>query len=260
MNPPSTPPRAGPSTPTETPSRPRQYGSNQYLSGVLDEARTIVVEDLGDIPLFPVDSFIERVLPPADEADLAQIKDLLVKGKHINKKDRWSGFNKDPKQSGKSESNAFQALPAVFDNIVEAATSVLRDSQARLHFVYKPNDAPASESNNDTRPDGQLELTTKKSLGNRFGRLRSEDTKPRWEDIVVPFEFKLDEKDFLDVSLLYRLSCPRARVTHSNRTLRNSSGVPTISCGLTHAVVLLMASQLKIRECACGSSHDPTPW
>jgi hypothetical protein len=257
MNPPSTPPRAGPSTPTETPSRPRQYGSNRYLTGVLDEARSIVVEDLGDIPLFPVDSFIERVLPPAKEPLLEEVKALLVQRKHINNQKRWDAFSKTPKQSGKSETNAFKTLPTVFKNIV---TAVSRDSKARPHFVYNPNDAPASERNNDTRPDGQLELTAKKSLGNRVGRLRSEDTKSRWEDIVVPFEFKLDEKDFLDVSLLYGLSCPRARVTHSNSTLRNSSGVPTMSCGLTHAAVFRMESQLKIRECACGFSHDPTSW
>jgi hypothetical protein len=209
-----------------------------------------------------VDSFIERVLPHVDEEDLAQIKALLVEGKHINKKNRWTGFSKDPKQSAKSETKAFQALPTVFGNIVKTASTISQNSQARLRFVYKPNDAPASERNNDTRPNGQLELMVKKSLGNLKSVSHSNDVKSHWEDIVLPFEFKLDEKDYLDVSLspwyIYTIYAP-GRIS-PNRTIRNSSGVPTILCGLTHAVVLLMGSPLKMRECVCGSSRDPTSW
>jgi hypothetical protein len=137
MNPPSTPSRAGPSTSTETPSRPRQYGSNRYLSGVLGETRSIVVEDLGEIPLLSVDSFMERVLPPAEDALLKRVKALLVQRKHINKRNRWHNFSKTPKQSGKSETNAFKALPTVFKNIVTAASSI---SQCpRLAFISFTN-------------------------------------------------------------------------------------------------------------------------
>jgi hypothetical protein len=206
MNPPSSPPPAGPSTSVETPSRSRRYASNQYLTGVLDEARSIVVEDFGDVPTLSVDSFIEGILPPVGEADLTKVKALLVKSKHINKKNQWNVFNRDPKQSGRSEAHAFKGLPTIFNNVVKAASSILKNSRARLHFVYKPNDAPASERNNDTRPDGQLELTMKKSLGKLVShQLRSIDEKSRWEDIVVPFELKLDEKDYLDVRLFLLL-------------------------------------------------------
>ena len=88
-------------------------------------------------------------------------------------------------------------------HIVEAA-SPLMDSEPVLQFVYNLNETPVSERNNYSRPDSQLELKTKKSLGapSSSRRLRSKDVldKTNWEDIVLPCEFKLNQKDYENVS------------------------------------------------------------
>jgi hypothetical protein len=202
MNPPRTPPAQSHvfAAQKETPTRPRQSFSSRYRAGHLSDARSVVIEDLGDIPLVSVDFFTSNVLPPIGDKFLGNIKDSLVAKKHIEN-NRWSAFPKSPKATGLVETQAFSAFPTMVDHIVQT-TSTLMDSEPTLKFVCKPNVAPVSERNNSTRPDGQLELKEKKSVG----EVSSSDEKSHWEDIVVPCEFKIDKNDYEDV-------CP-LRVSH----------------------------------------------
>ena len=56
---------AGVSADTESPRRPPKSSLTEYPSGSLREASApVVVDDLGDIPLVPVDFFLKSVLPP----------------------------------------------------------------------------------------------------------------------------------------------------------------------------------------------------
>jgi hypothetical protein len=174
----------------------------EYDSGFLDEARSTVVEDFGEVPLVTLDFFMKTVLPPVDSSVLRDIKAALVAKKHIKKDHRWSAMPKNPSQTGKRETEAFQTFPTLIKHIDKAASPFM-NSEPTLEFVYKPNGAPVSERNNESRPDGQLELKTKRSLGERSSsrRTRSKSLleKSRWEDIVLPCEFKLHEKDYADV-------------------------------------------------------------
>jgi len=177
--------------------------ARQIFSTLYGEARSVVVEDLGDVPLVSVDFFIDSVLPPVDSTVLENIKAALIAKKRINKKNGWSAFPKSPKATATSETRAFSKFPIMIKHIVEAA-SPLMNSEPALQFVYNLNETPVSERNNYSRPDSQLELKTKKSLGapSSSRRLRSRDVldKTHWEDIVLPCEFKLDQKDYEDVS------------------------------------------------------------
>ena len=130
---------------------------------VLSEACSVIVEDLGEIPLVSVDFFTRNVLPPIHDDVLGKVKASLIAKKHI-KGNRWTAFPKSPKTTGAQETRAFSAFPTMVGHIMEA-TSPLIESDPALEFVYKPNEAPASEHNNASRPDGQLELKVKKSLG-----------------------------------------------------------------------------------------------
>jgi len=201
---PSTPPPAplgGFSADIETPSRPRKSGLAEYRSGSLREARTVVVDDLGDIPVVPVDFFLKSVLPPVDKDILKQIKTALIQKAHI-KRNRWKYLPKAPKGSGKAEATSFKGLRDIFTAIAEAASPLL-GREIVLTFQYKPDETPLSERNNTSRPDGHLELKVKRSLGEEASRkrTRSQVPKSRWEDIVLPCEFKLDSKDWRDVCI-----------------------------------------------------------
>jgi hypothetical protein len=182
----------------------------------LDDARATIVEDLGEIPVVSVNFFIQHALPPVENSVIQAIKTSLVRSKDITNRGRWSCFPKDPKDSSKTETDAFRGLSTVYSKVVHAASPIMK-VQPRLDFTYKPNEAPVSERTNDTRPDGALELKVKKSLSvgvldssgggsvRRSVRLGSlfetlKDPKSHWEDIVLPCEFKLHEKDYLDVS------------------------------------------------------------
>jgi hypothetical protein len=103
------------------------------------------------------------------------------------------------RKSGKHKTLAFKKLPTIFEDIIKEASSMLPNVDPHLYFRYKPNEAPASECQNDTRPDGHLELKGKKNLGEIVTCLLF-SPESFWEDIVLPFEFKVDEKDYLDMT------------------------------------------------------------
>ena len=254
LNPPRTPPAPSHdlTTQNETPSRPRQSYSSRYRAGHLSDARSVVIEDLGDIPLVSVEFFTSNVLPPIRDNILVNIKASLVAKKHIEE-NRWSGFPQSPKATGLVETQAFSAFPIMVDHIVQTASTFI-DSKPTLEFVYKPNEAPVSERNNATRPDGQLELKDKKSVG----EVSSSGEKSHWEDIVLPCEFKVDKNDYKDV-------CPYVSpidtsYTFASRMFRSLSGVLTTSCVLIHFGDSLSGSRLKIHRCGSGSLHDLMSW
>jgi hypothetical protein len=91
----------------------------------LDNARAIVIEDLGEIPLVSVEFFIEHALPHVEMSAIHAINTSLQTN-CITKRGRWSGFSKDPQNSGKKETGAFRGLPAIFKNIVDAASPILK--------------------------------------------------------------------------------------------------------------------------------------
>jgi len=81
-------------------------------------------------------------------------------------------------------------------------------SQLALEFIYKPNEAPVSERNDNRHPGDQLQLRVKKSLGttptSRSLRPRVDIGESYWEDCTVPFELKRNEDDWEDASLFFR--------------------------------------------------------
>jgi hypothetical protein len=173
---------------SETPTRPRVYAYDQYG---LSEARTIVIEDLGSVPVVPVDFFLHSVLPPVNDDILLRIKKNLTRNKTI-KNNKWSIFPKAPSLTRKNEFNAFRPLTTLFSRIVKANSPLV----SSLDFVYKPNSAPISERNNASRPDAHLQLKQTRSLATGPTSAASQS---HWEDIVVAIELKLHSKDWEDV-------------------------------------------------------------
>jgi hypothetical protein len=175
----------------------------------------------------------------------------------------------------------------IFGQVVEAAEEVM-DRKSLLFFNYNPNSTPVGERNNTSRPDGQMELIERKSLGTAapdegilgsaglgkkvlgvaetIGRSFRQSTKAafqdtsdnsHWEDIVLSCEFKLEADGQKDVRSSARLSSA-IYYMNSHRTSTNSFGVPTIFCVQTHVVVSLLVSPQKMIRCGSGTSRGPT--
>jgi hypothetical protein len=142
--------------------------------------------DLGDIPLVSVQHFFGSVLADIDNATINKIQSTLVT-KQIIVGDRWKYFPKDPIVCKEDEGEIFAALQKVFDEIVKAIPLTL--SEASVKFICSPNRTPISERVNTSRPDSHLELTTPKSVGEPVST-RHKAPPSRWEDIILPFEFK----------------------------------------------------------------------
>ena len=187
-------------------------------------------------------------MPPIHDNVLGNIKASLV----AKKQNRWSAFPKNSKATGFVETQAFSAFPIMVDHIVQTVSTLI-DTKPTLEFVCKPYEVRVSERNNATRPDGQLEVKKKKSLG----KICSSGGKSHWEDIVVPCHFKIDKNDYEDL-------CPRSPIhnsyTFTSRMVRSLYGVLIISCVLIHFGGSHSGSRLKIHRCGYGSLHEFMTW
>ena len=216
----------------------------------------VVLANLGTILLVSIDFFFSSVLLPARHVEL--VKSHLTASKCIEE-NRWAAFPKTPQESGKVETEAFSKVEAVINDIIKAASSIL--GAPVLKYVYEPNNIPLSERTNNSRPDGHGELINKTSLG--------EDTSPsstgiasksRWEDIVLPCEFKklATPEDCYDVC--HRVLAYAIPNAISQRICPSLSGVPTIFCAPTLAVASRSVSLRKMTRCGCGFLLDPMRW
>jgi hypothetical protein len=213
-----------------------------YQSGILDNGRTAVLEELGrSIPEVSVDDFIHKCLPAID-VDI----NLIVEKLHtdnILKDGMWKSFPIDPANIKKIEATVFKPFEGILNIIAEYILKGYNLHQT-LEFVDNPSKAPFAERGNLTRPDGYglLKDTLKKSIrvpenatkgkkpvrkadvpvstSTRTSRknTKRKHTTPKspvvddhWDDIAIPFEFKKTntDADVADVSL--HLNPPSAR-------------------------------------------------
>ncbi|KAI5993484.1 hypothetical protein EDD15DRAFT_2529981 [Pisolithus albus] len=179
--------------PIQTPDtvpRPKQTSMTEYRSGDLRFSRPAVLRDLRQIPSVSLDYFESRVLPPLPQGvDVTKIQESAVWSKKLQ---RWAAFEKDPKNSGKSEDDAFKPLAQVFDAVVREARKTIGDRETTLKYGSRPAKSPISERSNSTRPDAYLLLREKKSIDDK-----TDTSNDSWNDIAVSFEFKkgTGEKD-----------------------------------------------------------------
>lgn len=91
-----------------------------YWTGLLSEARSAVVDDVGRIPLVSFDFFCQSVLPevPSDVVKKCA-KDMQQAG--VIRKGRWNAFPRNPKSMKAKELDVFRPLKNIFDAIVGTA-------------------------------------------------------------------------------------------------------------------------------------------
>ena len=151
-----------------------------------------VVQDLRCIPEVTTQDFLEFVIPPVPRQNLDNILHSLKSGA-VTADGRIRGFDKDPRQAGLTEDKQFRHLHNFSERALAIASEEL-SATATLASRYTPHKTPRSEKRNGSRPD--------KSLVLKGAPLPSEG-RVGWQDIVLAFEFKLDDKDndLYDVSL-----------------------------------------------------------
>ena len=111
----------------ETPLKPKYSVTEAYRLGDLNEARSTVIEDLGEwVPEIPFDVFVHRLLPKVAGFDpSATVEALKVAGSLVLDQERdvwsWSAFESEPKDSVYREADAFKPLETVHEQICRKA-------------------------------------------------------------------------------------------------------------------------------------------
>ncbi|KAF4586685.1 hypothetical protein EYR40_010700 [Pleurotus pulmonarius] len=142
-----------------------------------------VVQDLRCIPELTTQDFLEFVIPPVPQQNLDNILRSLKSGAVTD--GRIKGFDKDPRQAGLTKDEQFRHLHDFSERALAIASGELA-ATATLASRYTPHETPRSEKRNGSRPDKSLVL--KDAPQPNEGRVG-------WQDIVLAFEFKLDDKD-----------------------------------------------------------------
>lgn len=165
--------------------------SNEYSNGPLEIQRFHVVQDLPCIPEVTTQDFLKFVIPPVPQQNLDNILRSLKSGAVTD--GRINGFDKDPRRTGVTEDKQFRHLHNFSECVLAIASGEL-GATATLEPRYTPYQTPRSEKRYGSRPDKSLVL--KDAPQPNEGRVG-------WQDIVLAYEFKLDDKDndLHDVSL-----------------------------------------------------------
>jgi hypothetical protein len=103
--------------------------------------------------------------------------------------DRWTMFDKAPKDRDCSEDAAFKPIPKIFAKVVDAIIANSQEKLTKDHcsidFLQNPNRAPTSaERQNANRPDSYMLVNDRSNPG-----------AVSWGDIVLSCECKRKDGD-----------------------------------------------------------------
>lgn len=198
---PTTPPRpaaSNPRMPPDTPFKLRRADEPEFRVSNLESCRSAVIEDLGDIPIVSVETFMKNAF--VQVITLRQVSEIRqhLKAKGIlSSGDQWKGFAKEPSKMGVVETVAFKPLVAIYNAVSDAMTTKLGKGTATVLMGYEPGKTPLSERRNTSRPDGFLRLARGDPT------LVHDEIKTKrksWANIVAACEFKVH--DLADVRTL----------------------------------------------------------
>jgi hypothetical protein len=191
--PPDSPPRQQVSLNHESPVHAKKvHTSRSYQSGLLEDARLAVSEDLGShIPQITRQDFMDFLAPPQPEFDIQATMEILKADPAgiLTASGRWKAFDTEPKDQPGREDAIFKPMPYIFSKIVEAiianSDSKLTASDCSVDFLQNPTMAPmSSDRHNATRPDGYLLVKD-----------RLQERTVSWADVLLSCEYKREEGD-----------------------------------------------------------------
>jgi hypothetical protein len=213
----------------ESPVRVKNVHSNpSYQNDLLEDARLAVLDDLGScIPEIPFQTFMDHLAPPQPDFNLKATIMSLKSASILTASDKWTVFDKAPKDRDCSEDAAFKPIPDIFtqvvDEIVANSQSKLTKGDRSTDFVQNPSRAPTSaERHNASRPDGYLLVKDRKVLSCEYKR-------------------KDGDEELDDVSICQGVVIYCAIMTSHVRMYASACGACNTSCGMTRDVEPLLA-------------------
>ena len=149
-----------------------------------------MLEDLGScIPEIPFQTFMDHLAPPQPDFDVEATMQTLNSSSILTSLDRWTVFDKSPKDQNCPEDAAFKPIPDIFKKVVDAmilnSQTKLTKEHCSIDFLQNPNRAPTSaERYNASRPDGYMVVND---------RLNAEVIS--WSDVVLSWGYKRKDGD-----------------------------------------------------------------
>ena len=108
----------------------RVHNSRSYQSGQLEDARLVVLEELGTrIPQITLQDFMDFLAPPLPEFDIQTTMEKLKTSGILTALGRWKAFDKEPKDQSGREDAAFKPIPDIFNATVAA---IIENSNSNL--------------------------------------------------------------------------------------------------------------------------------
>ncbi|KAI5115129.1 hypothetical protein M0805_009733, partial [Coniferiporia weirii] len=187
---PRTPPHTAHTSPTnlkDTPARARSVDHSSFRTGTLDERRSAVIDDLGQVvPEVDLGFFLDNIAPPLrDGFEITKIVESLKENEHILN-GCWKSFKVEPKNMQNiREPSVFNPLAGLFDTIVQAANERPHGHSQTLTLSMDANRTPSSEKGSMQRPDGYMILKETECL------------KPSWYNFGLTMEVKKAESSEL---------------------------------------------------------------
>jgi hypothetical protein len=204
------------------------HSSRSYQYGLLEDARLVVLEDLGSkIPEINLKTFMDFLAPPLPAFDLDAAMKMLKSpdSQILTPSGRWTAFDKVPKDQDGREDVVFKPIVNIFKKVTDviSATSHLTQVDSLIHFAQNPNMTPKSaDRHNATRPDGYLLVKDRLQPGT-----------VSWADVVLSCEYKLEDgaEELDDVSIHQRFGDIATLMPHF-RTCVSAYGACNTSCGM----------------------------
>ena len=109
------------STPGDTPLKQNSAATGVFLEGTLDEQRTAVLTDLGNIPEVTIDFMLDHIVPNSNiNVELTMRK---LKRERVLLDAGWKEFDdKLPKQSSDIEQMVFSKMGTIYGGIIASTT------------------------------------------------------------------------------------------------------------------------------------------
>jgi len=192
----------------DTPIKKNSASTGVFLNGTLEEQKTAVLKDLGNIPEVTADFMLDHIVPNSGINVERTIQELKQKG--ILGDAGWKEFNNAlPKKSDANEQKVFSKMGTIYKGIIDSTVFNVGSSRTpTLDLGTSPDIAPKSETNVKTRPDGCGQLKRNHSIHtSQCNYPPRENGDYHWFNIAYVEEYKKrnsesDLKDVCAISIL----------------------------------------------------------
>ena len=189
----------------DTPLKRNAGATGVFFTGTLEEQRTAVMNDLGNIPEVTVDFMLNHIVPDSGVDVEHTMRKLRHKGDLLDA--GWKEFIDElPKDSADNEQKVFLKMGTIYQRIIDSTKFKRSSRTPTLVLGTSPDIAPVSETSVKTRPDGCGQLNSNHRIHtSRCGYPSQEKGDYHWFNIAYVEEYKKRNtiSDLNDVCLIF---------------------------------------------------------